>query len=119
MHAATVHFGEAHLNLLANKQNIYRNDVIKIFIISLIKLALFDVTSDYTIQVHTSNSGGQLIKLEHTVLNENTLEQLILMGKPDVAIKKEYRRVIFEGKSKTDVLKNVTGEGQLVAAMLC
>ena len=49
LHAATVHFGEAHLNLLANKQNFYRNDAIKIFIISLIKLALFDVTSDYRI----------------------------------------------------------------------
>ena len=47
-----------------------------------------------------SNSGGQLIKLKHTVLNENTLEQLILMGKLDVAIKKEYRRVIFEAKVK-------------------
>ena len=56
--------------------------------------------------------------MEHTALHETTYEELIMKGMPDVAVKKEYRRLTFERKSSGDEHNETLREGQIVMAML-
>lgn len=92
------HLHGAHAELLAKKTPFYGNDIIKKFLLKFVEFSLHDQTSNYKIQLNTCNNDTQDIHISVTGFHENTHEELIMKGLPDLAVKRVIEDCFLRGK---------------------